>query len=53
MKYLRRERISARAYKLKQKKYGQFKIVKKISDNAYAVDLSVSPKTHHSSFDDD
>ena len=39
--YLKRERISARACnKLKSKKYGPFKIVKKISDNTYVVDLS-------------
>ena len=38
--YLRRERISAGAYiKLKSMKYEPFKIVKKISDNTYVVDL--------------
>jgi len=40
MVYLRRERITARAYnKLKSKKYESFKIVKNISYNAYVVDL--------------
>ena len=38
--YLRREKIQVAAYsKLKPKKYGSFKIVKKISNNACVVDL--------------
>ena len=40
MVYLRRERIFAGSYnKLKPKKYSSFRIVKKISNNTYVVDL--------------
>ena len=39
MVYLRGERIPTEFYKLKPKKYRTFKIVKKISDNSYVVNL--------------
>jgi len=40
MMYMRRESIPAGSYnKLKPKKYDSFKIVKKISDYAYVMDL--------------
>ena len=41
MVYLRSERIQTEAFhKLKLKKYGLFKIIEKISDNVYIVNLS-------------
>jgi len=41
MVYLMRERIPAETYNnVKPKKYGSFKIVNKISDNSFVVDLS-------------
>jgi hypothetical protein len=41
MAHLRKNRFPARAYgKLKIRKYGQFRIKRKINDNAYVVELS-------------
>ena len=39
MVYLRREVLAGADNELKSKKFESFKIVKKISDNAYVVDL--------------